>query len=135
MKRIIFQSSLCSGCLSCQTTCSVLQAGEFHPESSCIRIDVEPFSGEHTASVCRQCKKAKCAESCPENAIIRHAEKGYWHIDDDRCTNCLICVSSCPFGGIFFDKVHPRVIKCNTRDGAPRCVEICKFGALEFSDE
>ena len=136
MKRVLFQkTSLCSGCLSCQTACSTVQCGAYHPESSCIRIELQPFTGNHTAEICMQCSSALCAEHCPTKAIKFQGTKKYWYIDYDLCITCRTCMSKCPFGGVFYDEIHDKVIKCDTCNGKYRCVEACKFGVLEKGND
>jgi len=136
MKRIYFQKkNLCSGCLSCQTVCSMAQSDACHPESACVRIDLQPFSGNHGATVCRQCSDALCAKNCPTQAIKFQEGRKYWYIDYNICITCRTCMKHCPYGALFYDEIHYKVIKCDTCDGDFRCVEACKFDVLECSDE
>lgn len=46
-----------------------------------------------------------CQKSCPFNAIFFDKENNTTYIDDDRCTDCGLCVEACPTGGIL-DKVE-----------------------------
>ena len=42
---------------------------------------------------------------------------------------------ACPFGSVRYDSVTKSISKCDTCAGAPKCVEMCPNGALEFVDD
>jgi len=83
-------------------------------------------------NVCRQCEKAACAETCPEEAIRRSDDGSYLEVDDTLCTRCEACVTACPFDAVHFDSAVDRVMKCDTCEGDPICVQVCPTGTLEW---
>jgi carbon-monoxide dehydrogenase iron sulfur subunit len=40
----------------------------------------------------------------------------------------------CPFGGMGFDTIAKRVVKCDLCDGDPSCVKACTTDAIQFVD-
>ncbi len=51
-----------------------------------------------TATACRQCEDAPCANVCPNGAISR--DKGFVHVMQERCIGCKTCVVACPYGAM-----------------------------------
>lgn len=51
-----------------------------------------------TATLCRQCEDAPCANVCPNGAISR--DKGFVHVMQERCIGCKTCVVACPYGAM-----------------------------------
>jgi iron only hydrogenase large subunit-like protein len=49
--------------------------------------------------------KTPCMKSCPFNAIFQDKNTSNVIIDENKCTDCGMCVSACPSGGIL-DKVE-----------------------------
>ena len=127
--RIRVKTDLCSGCLSCMTTCSMTNESYASLTGSRVQIELSPFGGEHRITICKQCKKAFCAEACPVGAISRH-DDGYMVVDYDLCTACKSCIDACPFHAMFWNPIAEKVIKCEQCHGEPQCVEACPTGAL-----
>lgn len=127
--------NLCNGCMLCQAYCAVSREGISAPSSSRVRVKLDPWGAKHRIAICRQCKDAACAEACPEEAIRLSEDGSYWAIDYDRCTTCRECVEACRLGGIWYDPLSDRVIKCDTCQGDPICVQVCPMGALSRRDD
>src|SRR5512141_2278533 len=126
---IIVKNSVCSGCLSCTTTCSMANEAFVSLAAARVRIELHPFAPNNKIIICRQCTKAPCKEACSENAIsIR--EDAVWVIDYERCNGCLMCSDACPFDAIFWDPLAAQVIKCEMCAGDPHCIPACPTGAL-----
>jgi len=83
---------------------------------------------------CVFCKKPKCVEACPENAII-HQDDGYIYIDANLCDGCGSCIDACPFDAIRMT-VEGKSVKCDLclDDETPACVYQCPVGALVIVD-
>jgi len=133
--RLRVREKFCNGCMSCQAYCSTSREGMSAATLSRVRIHLDPFGGAQKITVCRQCKKAACAEACPEKAIVRSSQGDYWEIDYERCTGCRECMEACPFDAIFYNSVGERVFRCDTCHGAPLCAEMCPTGALEWTGD
>lgn len=131
-RRLFFDSTRCSGCLSCVTYCSLRTNGAVSTTSAGIRLLHDVFDGRNTAYYCRQCANAPCAEQCPASAIHLCAEGGFWFVDHAECVGCRTCVEACTFGAIVWDARRNRVVKCETCEGAPLCVQVCPTGALRW---
>jgi Fe-S-cluster-containing hydrogenase component 2 len=59
---------------------------------------------------------------------------GRVEIDYDVCIGCRMCVAICPFGGMGFDTLAKKVIKCDLCDGDPQCVRFCETKAIQYVD-
>jgi Fe-S-cluster-containing hydrogenase component 2 len=55
-------------------------------------------------------------------------------VDYDICIGCRMCVAICPFGGMSFDPIAQKVIKCDFCDGDPQCVRFCEVDAIQYLD-
>ena len=53
MVRIITKNSLCSGCLSCMSTCSLRNERYSSPTSSRIQVELDILGGDNTIGICR----------------------------------------------------------------------------------
>jgi Fe-S-cluster-containing hydrogenase component 2 len=133
-KVLIYNPDPCTGCLNCVLTCAQERGGGGGPALARLRIEIDPFGGPHEATLCLQCKKAACAEACPQGAIIRTPETGAWIIDGEKCVRCLTCVEACPFKAIFVHPQSKEPLKCDLCGDSPRCAEACAFGALLYGD-
>ena len=127
--RIKVNRHVCSGCLSCMTTCSMVNESYASLSAARVQVSLRPFDGPHEIAVCRQCTKAGCLEACPESAILRDAD-GCVVVDYDWCTGCRACIEACPFAAMFWNPISERVIKCELCHGDPQCVHACPTGAL-----
>jgi len=127
--RIKVNRSVCSGCLSCMTICSMVNEAYASLSGARVQVELAPFGGAHQIAICRQCTKAACVEACSEGAITR-APLGYLAVDYDRCTGCRACIEACPFHAMFWNPISQQVIKCELCHGDPQCVQACPTGAL-----
>ncbi|MCX8204719.1 MAG: 4Fe-4S dicluster domain-containing protein [Candidatus Nezhaarchaeota archaeon] len=124
---LVFDSSRCLGCLSCQVVCAHRFFKVVNTEGSGIRLLANELR-DVKAKYCKQCSEPACLESCGVGAIYRVG--GLVCIDYDSCTGCGACVSSCPFGLMFWFKEASLPVKCNLCGGSPLCVKLCPRGAL-----
>lgn len=133
MKKITYDPSICSGCLACVVNCSQYNEAHSSLESARIKIEIKPFSEEHTAFFCRQCKNAPCAKECSKKAIKFDLKGNFYKIDYSLCDGCQACIKVCPFKAIFFDSITNKIIKCDTCKGDPVCVTSCYTNALKWN--
>jgi Fe-S-cluster-containing hydrogenase component 2 len=127
--RIKVNRSICSGCLSCMTTCSMANESYASLSASRVQVELKPFGGTHEVIICRQCTQAACIRACSEDAITCD-RNGYLNIDHDRCTGCQDCVAACPFDAIFWNPISEQIIACDLCKGDPQCVFVCPTGTL-----
>lgn len=128
MAGLTINADLCTGCLNCQTVCSLIQVGRHDKSASAVRVNLELFSGLNTITFCRQCEDPSCRNACPVNAVYRDQSTNAWKINYDFCIECGSCVQACPFGAMFRQNSKP--FKCELCDGEPACAEACTFNAI-----
>jgi Fe-S-cluster-containing hydrogenase component 2 len=139
---IIADASKCIGCRTCEVACVVSHqenqdCAALTPKSFLPRIHVIKGVNVSTATACRQCEDAPCANVCPTHAISRTA--GAWLVEQTRCIGCKSCVVACPFGAmqVRLEGNKPQALKCDLcvhREGGPACVEACPTHALRCVD-
>ena len=122
----------CTGCRLCELVCAVRHDGISNPIRSRIRVMKWESEGVYIPMACQQCQDAPCLHGCPVGAISRNEHTGIVEVDHDVCIGCRTCVSVCPFGGMSFNGIDNKVIKCDLCDGDPQCVRFCEVQALEF---
>ena len=135
---IIADAQKCIGCRTCEVACVVshqrdqdcsgVSAMRFAP-----RIRVVKNDELSTATLCRQCEDAPCANVCPEGAIRR--ENSVWRVDQHRCIGCKSCMVACPYGAMTVTvvKEQAQALKCDLchhRAEGPACVAACPTQAL-----
>ena len=146
-KKIVVNRKLCLACKQCVVECAMA-----HCEATSLveainsdnppqgRLRIEPFKDAARPVICHHCRKAKCIEACPNEAIGRREEGGPVLLDADLCDGCELCLAACPFGVIKMSHNGKVAIKCDlcperTAAGEdPACVWACPTGALEFRD-
>ena len=133
-KVLMIDYEKCTGCRLCELVCSVKHEGASNPARSRIKIVKWEWEGRYVPMGCQQCQSAPCMAVCPVKAISRNEEMGRVEIDYDVCIGCRMCVAVCPFGGMGFDIMASRVVKCDLCDGDPQCVRFCEPGAIQYVD-
>lgn len=123
----------CTGCGECETACSFRHTEEGYPGRNCIHI-INEDDVFFLPTTCQQCEDPPCLSACPKEAIYRDEELNRVMINRDKCVGCGICVSACPFGAMAFDNLRGRSYKCDLCEGAPECANVCKTGALVYSE-
>ena len=148
---IIADSSKCIGCRTCEVACvvshqEVQDCATLTPQTFLPRIHVIKGVNVSTATMCRQCEDAPCANVCPNGAISR--EHGFVNVMQERCIGCKTCVVACPYGAM--EVVVRPVVRnsgaglnvtaekaeankcdlCHTRASGPACMEACPTNAI-----
>ena len=133
-KMLLVDHEKCTGCRTCETVCSAMHEGASNPVRSRIHVVKWEWDGFMMPFMCQQCQDAPCIAVCPTKALSRDEELGRVVVDYDKCIGCKFCITACPFGGIGFDSVGEKVIKCDFCDGDPVCVRFCSTQAIQFVD-
>lgn len=124
----------CTGCRTCELTCSLYQFKENNPKKSALRVYGRfPAPGDYKVAFCTQC--GKCAEACPVDAIIERTDKKrgvYYTLDREKCINCKACIKVCPEKVLFTHKDVKHPIKC---DWCGECMEFCPRKVIRIIDE
>ena len=101
-----FVKDKCVTCKQCMMECSVRHSASRNlyeaftetPKSQ-YRLQVSIRKDKPHMTVCQNCAKPKCKESCEYEAITKY-EDGNVVIDTKKCVGCWACVTACPFGAI-----------------------------------
>ena len=110
MESIVVNSSLCDGCLNCESMCASV-----HNAS---RIKIIEHDSSFYSIVCQHCESAPCIKICPTEAIT---DEG---VDTEKCIGCGLCVMVCPFGAMTFQsKVAEKCDLCADREEGPACIK------------
>jgi len=138
--RIEHDSSLCAGCSVCTLMCSLYHEGETIIALSRNELVRDPFEGNYSMNVCRQCLSPSCYEACPQkdSALCIDNVTGVKYVNSENCTGCGECVSACPqkTAGIKLNPEKEIAFKCDLcrgRDKGPICVEYCAQNALTIA--
>lgn len=127
MKYLKKDSALCTGCLECEKTCSLLWFKEDNAEKSSIRIKKNTDKNEIT--VCSQC--GECIDICPVQAIYRD-KTGVVRVKKDICVGCFMCVGFCPEGAMFMHEDYIEPFKCTA---CGQCEKTCPSGAICIAEK
>ena len=134
---IVHDPNLYTACGVCELMCSLYHEGVQRPALARSHIIRQPFTVDHSHSICQQCSSPGCYSACPlkDKAICIDATTGTTYIDEDECTGCEMCVDSCLFepSRMKIHKGKSVAMKCDLcrgREGGPICVEYCPFQAL-----
>ena len=131
-KVLVIDYEKCTGCRICEQVCAVKHEGVVNPVRSRIKIIKWEQEGRYVPMVCQQCESAPCQSICPVKAISRDESLNRVMVDYDICIGCRMCVAICPFGGMAFDPLAQKVMKCDFCDGDPQCVRFCEVKAVDF---
>jgi carbon-monoxide dehydrogenase iron sulfur subunit len=138
-----FTSKNCVTCKRCMIECAVRHSqaqniflSPFEQPAPVPRINISFRKDKPHATVCQNCAKPKCRESCEYGAITKY-EDGNVVIDQVKCTGCWACIDACPFGAITKETVMNVAINCDDCKGYDdmACVEACKTFALTYVEK
>jgi len=133
-KVLVIDYEKCTGCRICEQVCTVQHEGVINPARSRIKVIKWESEGRYVPMSCQQCESAPCQAICPVKAISRDESLNRVMIDYDTCIGCRMCVAICPFGGMAFDPLAQKVIKCDFCDGDPLCAKFCDVDAIQYVD-
>jgi len=146
-----FDSSVCSGCKTCQMACRdkndlevgllwrrvyEVSGGEWEKKDNLWSSGVFAYN---LSIACNHCENPLCIQSCPANAIYKR-EDGIVVIDQYMCIGCRYCEWGCPYGTPQYDKTSGTMSKCHfcfdliDQGEPPVCVSACPMRALDFGD-
>jgi ferredoxin len=54
-----------------------------------------------------------------------------YHINEENCTGCGVCLTNCPQEAITGEKKKPHLIDQNKCEKCGVCIDSCKFDAVE----
>jgi len=131
-KALMINHEKCTGCRLCELVCAVKHDGVSNPTRSRIKVMKWEMEGLYIPMSCQQCQDAPCESGCPVGAISRNESLNRVEVDHEVCIGCRTCVSVCPFGGMTFNAIDRKVIKCDLCDGDPQCVRFCDVKAVEY---
>ena len=123
LKKLVAESSRCTGCGSCEKLCSKAWYKAEDREKSAIRISADG-QGDYIIAVCDQC--GVCMDMCSTMAL-KKAVNGVVLLDKKSCVGCLICVGECLRDCMFYHDDLPAPFKCTA---CGLCVDQCPGGAL-----
>ena len=139
MKHIQIDTSICTGCNTCEAVCSLSHEGVVSPSLARLRIIDYYVEGHRIeAYVCKQCIGAECLRACRSKALYVDKKTGAKVIKPEKCTNCMLCVKACPQypnSPIYYNANKKTYIKCDLCGGNPLCVKFCPEAALSLSEE
>ena len=131
---LLIDQEKCTGCRTCEAVCSAMHIGASNPSRSRIHVVKWEWDGFMMPFACQQCQDAPCVVACPVKALSRDEKLGRVLHNSDRCIGCRLCVTVCPFGGMGYDSIARKVIKCDFCDGDPVCARFCSTRAIQFVD-
>ena len=131
-KVLLIHPDKCIGCRTCEAVCALYHDGVINLESSRISVARYEQVGINLPVACANCDDPACAAVCPTGALDPTGNK--LEVNYTRCVGCRMCVMACPIGGISFDPVAQRIVRCDQCGGDPQCVKFCPQGAIEYID-
>jgi carbon-monoxide dehydrogenase iron sulfur subunit len=131
-KVLVLDYTKCTGCRECELVCSIQHEGVSNPARSRIKVVKMEWEGRYVPVVCQQCESAPCISICPVKAISRDESLNRVAVNYDICIGCRMCIAICPFGGMSFDMLAQKVMKCDFCDGDPQCVRFCETKAIRY---
>jgi formate dehydrogenase iron-sulfur subunit len=147
-KTILYDSSKCTGCHSCEAACRewnhIPEQQEswtlVKPVENPVNTDKKVLFGKYQ---CMHCADAACIKVCPTGALTRHPS-GFVAYDINKCSGCGYCMQFCPFKAPYLEgnaitgiqQMH-KCTFCEDRlalGKQPACVEACPTNALVFGN-
>jgi tetrathionate reductase subunit B len=158
MKAFTIDMGKCTGCYCCQLACKDEHVGNDWGSYSKAQPDTGQFWGKLNEYVrgqvpqvkmsfvfipCQHCVDAPCVSDCPVDDACYTREDGLIVINPNKCTGCALCVTSCPYGVIYFNQDLNIAQKCTGCahlvdagvNYSPRCADACPHEAIKFGDE
>ena len=117
----------CSGCRSCELSCSLKHYGYFDYAKSRIRILHEEEHSQITINLCIQCEERSCVHACPVDALSIDERTGCIRLDTDVCTGCRLCEKACKYNGVMWDDETGTPLICDLCDEDPECLKPCRL--------
>ncbi len=131
MPYLIVHEDKCVGCHTCEMVCSLSHEGVINLNLS--RIHVVGYKGEKFPIMCLQCEDAPCELVCPMEAIYKEGDIRY--VDGEKCIRCKMCSLVCPIGGVIYDAINHKMLRCDLCGGDPQCAKYCPMEAIEVVEE
>jgi len=125
---LVFDPSRCTGCHTCEETCSQAWFKVVDRGLSSIQILEPEGDGPYQAIICTQC--GECIDVCPTQAL-RRAKNGVVRRDLTLCVGCLACVGFCRIGAMRAHPDHVEPFKCVA---CGRCARACPEEALHVRE-
>jgi Fe-S-cluster-containing dehydrogenase component len=152
---ILYDSTRCVGCQTCETSCAeahglplptaAIEAGAVRNTDEAHRTVVNAFKtskGEaYLKKQCMHCNEPACTAACLTQAMFKTREGAViWR--GNKCMGCRYCMVSCPFDIPKFEyhSANPKIEKCDMcysrlQEGKiPACAENCPAEALLFGN-
>lgn len=152
-KGILYDSTRCVGCQSCEIACAEansLPEPTDSPEAGTVRKLTEnqrcvvncydTSKGEvYVKKQCMHCNEPACDAACLTQAMNK-TEEGPVIWREDKCMGCRYCMVSCPFDIPKFEyhSANPKIQKCDmcfsriSEGEIPACAENCPAEAIVY---
>lgn len=156
MKALVIDASKCNGCYNCQIACKDEHVGnDWSPYAKpqplaghfwikvtdTVRGTVPKVRVSYGHDICQHCDDAPCIPACRSKAIEKR-DDGIVIIKPDQCHGDKNCIAACPYDVVYFNEDLNIAQKCtfcahllDKGVSAPRCVDACPTGALDFGEE
>ena len=124
MRVLTYEPSRCTGCHTCEETCSETWFKVVDREKARIQILEPDEAGTYRAIACTQC--GECIDVCPTQALYR-TQNGVVRMDAKRCVGCLACVGFCPISAM---RTHADIVEPYKCVACGSCARACPEDAL-----
>ena len=125
----------CTGCRSCELSCSLKHFGYFDYSKSRIRIIQEEEHSVIEIHQCIQCEERSCVEACPVDALSVNSTYGSIDLDSDVCIGCRACEKACKYHGVMWDYETEQPLICDLCGGDPECLKPCRLHQALIHEE
>ena len=125
IKKLVADSSKCTGCGVCEEVCSKAYYKVADREKSAIRI-TKNDDNTYAIAVCDQC--GVCKEMCQIMALKTN-NNGVVMLNKKTCVGCLVCVGECLRDYMFYNDELPTPFKCTA---CSLCAKECPTGAISI---